>query len=169
MITPDQFYSEQERPTAAAKQRMWANVKKQMRKRKSGRRFIADRSSFFYGMAAAIILYFSGVGILATVRQSMQSAQPEAVRLDAAYQAAIEQFEKVVPQMVSSSVTPGKDAGVQSVRQEQLKMLDGAIAEMRTENTGRDISPQLQKRLRQLYSLKLKVLQEMVEQGEIEL
>ena len=56
-----------------------------------------------------------------------------------------------------------------STREDQLRSLDAAIVDLKNEVNGHDLSPLKRARLRQLYSLKLRVIQEMIEQGEIEL
>ena len=169
MIAPGEFYDRRDIPSPGAKKRMWKKIHSGIRERRRVSWFIADRKSFAYGMAASVIIYFSAVGIYSTARESIRNSQPSVIRLDAAYQSAIEQLENVMPQVVSASAPDEKSANYLSVRKEQLRKLDAAIAELKSGNTGRDISPMLQKRLRQLYSLKLSVLQEMIENGEIEL
>ena len=91
------------------------------------------------------------------------------MKLDAAYQSAIEEFERVVPQIVSIGGNNPGEINYFTIRKEQLLKIDDAIAGLRSESSGSDLSSLKQKKLRELYSMKLKVLQEMVENGEIEL
>jgi len=54
-------------------------------------------------------------------------------------------------------------------RQQQLTLINVAIANLRKETNGKDLSPLKRERLRGLYSQELRILQEMIEEGDIEL
>jgi hypothetical protein len=169
MIKPEQFYQQNDLPDKGTKARMWRNIRNATQRPAFSFLSIADKRSFIWGMAASVIMYFASVGIYTTVRQSVQNSRPQVVRLDAAYQSAIKEFENVVPQIVSNVGTNPGGASYVAVRKEQLLKIDGAITGLKMESTGADLSSLKQKKLRELYSMKLKVLQEMIENGEIEL
>ncbi len=163
----DRFYSNEDLPNGEQKRRMWRALRRGTRRRRSLLMFVPDLPSFSYGIAASVIVYFLAVGVLSTVRSSIAGAQPDAVRLDQAYQLAIEQFERVVPRVVASrSASSGPSL---EARQAELAQLNTAIAELRLATGEGDLSPLKQKRLRQLYGLKLQILQEMIENAEVEL
>ena len=160
------FYSKDELPSGEQREKMWVEVRGAV-VRKRPLVFIPDLRSFSYGIAASGLIYFSAVGLLSTVRNSITNAKPDAVKLDEAYQSAIAGFERVVPRMVASrdaSASPSLTA-----RQDELQSLNAAITELRSVAGEGDLSPLTQRRLRQLYSLKLQVLQQMIDNGEIEL
>ena len=52
------------------------------------------------------------------------------------------------------------------MKQQQLDLIDQAIRELRSNIARTDLSPVKQSRLRQLYSLKLQVLQDLLEHGD---
>lgn len=169
MITPDEFYTRGELPSTEGRERMWSSIEAEIRTRKRSLLFIPDRRSFVYGIAASILIYFTAVGVYTTVRNAIVSAQPEAIRLDEAYQSAIEQFERIVPAVTSNGPVDERRENLLTMRKEQLNKLNEAINELKRETLANDVSPLKQKRLRNLYSMKLQVLQDMIENGEIEL
>ncbi|TAK53089.1 MAG: hypothetical protein EPO24_14830 [Bacteroidetes bacterium] len=169
MIQPETFYEDNEHPGTSSKHRMWKHIQRETRTPGGSVFFIADGRSFIYGIAAAVILYFTSVGAYTTIMRSLENAKPEILRLDEAYQSAIEDFEKIVPQVAYSSATSDRERNYLEVRKEQLQKIDAAITALRKEIGGGDVSPLARKQLRQLYVLKLTVLQELVDKGEIEL
>ena len=56
-----------------------------------------------------------------------------------------------------------------AARLAQVRKIDEAIGALRSTTGDGDLSPLLQRRLRQLYSLKLQALQQLIENGEWEL
>jgi hypothetical protein len=169
MIDAGKFYTHDDLPERSAKFRMWANIKKEIQQSKYSASYVVDKRSFVWGVAASVIIYFTSVGVYTTVRQSMQNSRPQVVKFDAAYQSAINEFERVVPQTVSNSAADPNTKNFITIRKEQLSKIDEAIAGLRSESAGADLSSLKQKKLRELYGMKLKVLQEMIENGEIEL
>ncbi|MFI5252213.1 MAG: hypothetical protein ACHQQQ_07255 [Bacteroidota bacterium] len=169
MITPEKFYDKTDLPDRARKIRMWQNIRQEIHKPKFLSLYVADTRSFIWGMAAAVLIYFASVGVYTTVRQSIQNSQPQVVRLDAAYQSAIKEFENVVPIAgAGGSANPG-EVNYITLRKDQLSKIDGAITGLKSESMGADLSTLKQQKLRELYTMKLKVLQEMIENGEVEL
>lgn len=166
MISPNRFYESNDHPTEELKQQMWNAIEKGLRQRSRATMFIVDRRSFLYGVAASLVFAFTAVGLYATFQRIIDSSEPQSIRLDSAYEMAIRQFERFVP--ATASVTPVQKE-ILSTRQDQLKHLDAAILDLKKEMNGNDISPLKRARLRQLYSMKLQIIQEMIEQGEIEL
>ncbi|MBI4429008.1 MAG: hypothetical protein HY562_07800 [Ignavibacteriales bacterium] len=167
MIHPDQFYSADDYPADRQRASMWARIRREMGG-PSRFLFLADRRSFFHGMAASFLVMFAAVGVYTTARGAIEYSQPQAVKLDRAYQSAIREFERIAIQTMDGSQSElSKELSL--TRKEHLELLDKAINELKLETNSNDFSSLKRVRLRQLYSLKLKLLQEMVEQGEIEL
>lgn len=162
MISPDRFYAGDATPSEETKKRIWRNVKKELISPKWPRFLLAERRSFLLGMAASLLLYFSAVGIVSTIRDSFRKSQPSAVRLDEAYMNAIREFEQVIPHPVSAGEYV-------STRQDQLAKLNAAIATLWQDAARGDLSPLKQLRLRQLYGMKLQTLQSMIENGGVTL
>ena len=130
---------------------------------------ISDRRSFMYGMAASFVLYLAGVGAFNLIKQNVESAQPTEARLDRAYQSAIKEFESVVPSLVSRQGDEQHQQGRMQSREQQLKLVNEAIMGLRLDIERHEPSPIKSSRLRELYSLKLQILQNMIGNGEIEL
>jgi len=120
-------------------------------------------------MAAALLIFFSAAGIISTIWNAFERSQPHAVKLDAAYTTAIREFEKIVPDVIVSKTDSAGTTDLISVRRDELNNLDAAIQRLQTDAISGDLSPLRQRRLRQLYSMKLNILQEMIENGEIAL
>jgi hypothetical protein len=169
MIEPRRFYKPNDLPTPGIKKRMWREIERQTSPHRASLFFIPDRRSFAYGMAAMVLLYLATIGGVTVVRQLIESAQPSELKVDGAYQSAISAFERVMPSVVATASKTLPASGELASRQEQLRLLDDAISDLRRQTNGTDLSPLTRERLRQLYSLKLQILQHMIEQGEIEL
>jgi hypothetical protein len=130
---------------------------------------IPDQRSFLYGVATSIIIYLSSVGIYHLISGIEERSQPMVIRLDEAYMSAISGFERVMPAIATAKAQSSQSLDQINGREVQLKLLDEAIEELRREINHRDISPLKRARLRNLYSIKLQILQKMIEQGDIEL
>jgi hypothetical protein len=169
MINPERFYTSADSPTRGSKKRMWRSVEREIAPRRHAFFFVQDRRSFAYGMAAAFLLMLSSVGGITIVRQIAENAQPPVERLDRAYRSAISEFERVVPSVIAAAQQGKPTGGEFSSWQEQLRRLDGVIRELRQQMNGIDLSPLKREQLRRLYALKLQILQQMIEEGEVEL
>lgn len=165
-MNPDQFYRKEDLPTHWERRDMWNRIEARMRTRATFLS-IPDRRSFFYGIAAAFVILLSGFGLSALIGRFAVPDQPEELRFDEAYQSAIREFEEVLPAVSRSGETDrGRD--LLQVRRQQIDMLDAAIVELRSEMKRTDLSALKRSRLRQLYALKLQVLLNIIEQGEVE-
>ncbi|HEY4612601.1 MAG TPA: hypothetical protein VII11_06430 [Bacteroidota bacterium] len=169
MIDPKNVYRQDDVPTGKERQNMWRAIEQGIAPSRTPLFFIHDRRSFVYGIAAAFVLYFASLGAWQVVKQNIEDQQPAEIKVDQAYRSAIGALEQVLP-VATPMVHDTSDAsGALSARQQQLLLLDAAIAELRKETGTTDLSPVKRARLRQLYSLKLQILQQMIEHGEIEL
>lgn len=170
MISPERYYSNSDRLSPDIKKRMWRKIESEINTRRTSILLtIPDKRSFLYGMAAALLIFFSAAGIISTIWNAFERSQPHAVKLDAAYTTAIREFEKIVPDVIVSKTDSAGTTDLISVRRDELNNLDAAIQRLQTDAISGDLSPLRQRRLRQLYSMKLNILQEMIENGEIAL
>jgi hypothetical protein len=172
MIDKKIFYSNNEHPHRNAKGRMWNAIESETQPHRHIFSLIPDRRSFYFGVAATVLLYFASIGAYSTVHQIMVRSEPADIRLDAAYRSAIGELEEVVPQAVEQiKSTPNMPSLKDYVdgRMAQLADIDKAILALRAEIHDGDLSPLKQQRLRGLYTMKLQVLQEMIEKGDIQL
>ena len=165
MIKPEEFYSPSESPDSLARQRMWRVIAGQMEK---PRAFVLyDRRSFVLGVAASIVLMFAVYGVWSLARNLFENAQPEPLKVERAYVSAIREFQQVIP--VDQGADTSQASGRLQDRRAQLALLNEAIAALRNETNGRDLSPLKRARLRALYSKQLSILQHMMDEGVIEL
>lgn len=167
MISPSEFYADEDYPTRGEKSAMWGRIRGT---REGGRPSMwngFERRSFLFGMAAAIVLMFASVGVYTTIQNAIQISQPAVIQIDRAYRSAIDEFERIAVRYDAQADDDLTTAGLAASRQEQLEILETAISALRSETNSGDISPLVRSRLRELYSKKLALLQIMVEQGEI--
>jgi len=167
MITPQQFYGANDLPDGKTSKRIWRGITREIAPHHGLFFFVEDRRSFAYGFGAALLFYLASVGAFQVARDAIEGSQPAVVKIDRAYQSAIDQFERVVPAVIVHAPQTPQATDQLSSRTEQLHLIDGAIRELRQQTNGNDISPITRERLRQLYSAKLQILQQMIEQGEI--
>lgn len=163
-MNPEQFYRGDDNPTRSTKQRIWRSIDGVLQPRRV-LFSISDTRSFAYGIAASFLLLLSGYGLYHMVDRFTAGDRPVELRFDAAYQSAIQEFERVLPVATGPS---HNDPGLElfEARLQQIRLIDAAIKELRTDIARTDLSPVTQARLRQLYGLKLRALLEIIEQGE---
>lgn len=167
-MKPEEYYQPNDLPDTMTKSKIWHAIEKEIIPHRFSLFMITDKRSFVYGMAAALVLYLSSVGTFTLIKQFIENGQPSVVQVDKAYQSAIYEFEKVMPRATSLVHSP-QNSGALLARKDQLKLLDTAINDLKSETSNIDVSPLKRTKLRQLYSLKLQILQQMIENGEIEL
>ena len=167
MIDPKQFYSKDELPDAMTKQRMWKSISMLLFPVKNTTVFMFDRKSFVYGMAASFILMFTCIGVYSTVRQFIENSQPNEIKADKAYQTAINEFEHLL-YSTNTSTVQSQNNDLASVRKNQLRYLNEAIDKLKQDMNSHDLSPLKRQRLFELYTMKLTLLQNIIQQGEIE-
>lgn len=168
MIDPKEFYTKNYHPSSDTKGKMWKSISRRLFPSVITRTITFDRKSFVYGMAASFILMFTSIGIYSSFKQIVEVAQPQEIRADKAYQSAIHEFENVVLSKGFDGSAPGKNA-YHTLQNKQLLLLNDAINELRQETNSHDLSPLKRQRLHELYNMKLSLLQEMIQQGELKL
>jgi hypothetical protein len=169
MIRPEKYYSKLDIPDRKTQNKMWNEIQKGIHPAKRTHFMIPDRRSFLYGIAASILIYLSSVGIYHLISDFIERSQPPVVRIDNAYSSAIMEFERVIPIATPAVTQSQQSLGRKKIWEEQLRLLDNAIKELRIEINHNDLSLLKQARLRSLYSMKLQIFQKMIEQGDIEL
>lgn len=166
MIDPKNYYDHHDGPTEPRKKTMWNHIEREITPGRSPMLIIADRRSFYFGIAAAVILYCAGIGVFHVVSNAFQQSRPDVMKVDRAVQTAITALEQAMPAVLTTVREEPVRERLNS-RFAQLKMIDAAIVEAQQESNSADLSPMSRSTLRELYSLKLKILQQMIEQGEI--
>lgn len=163
-MNPDQFYRDDDHPARSTKQRIWRSIESVLQPRQP-LLSISDTRSFAFGIAASFLLLFSGYGVYHMVERVVAGDRPAELQFDAAYQSAIQEFERVLP-VASGPSADDPEKELLEARLQQIRLIDAAIKELRTDIARTDLSPVTQSRLRQLYGLKLRALLEIIEQGE---
>ncbi len=169
MIEKEKFYNQQDYPDSGTKNRIWKNIEKNIKTERQKFFIIGDMPSFYYGMAATIILFFVFYGVFSFGRNFIYQSKPEEIKLNSAYQSAIKEFENVMPAVASTEISFNNEKSYLNIKMEQLRQIDNAIKELRGEMKNNDLTPLKQLSLRQLYISKMKILIDIIEQGEIKL
>jgi hypothetical protein len=169
MIRPEDFYTSDDSPRRRNIAGIWRRIQRQASPLKPDTWFVSDGRSFMFGMASTIVVGLALVGAWTLARQTFENGQPQPIRLEQAYVSAINEFEHVLPFVTAklSQIPHSKEELTQ--RSQQLSLVDAAIVQLRLQTNGSDMSPLIRVRLRQLYAMKLQILQQMIEKGEIEL
>jgi hypothetical protein len=166
MIRKEDFYTRRDIPRPRTMNAMWLAIRRLASPLRSDPWIVRDRRSFVYGMAATLILGLALVGAWTIARQAFENSRPEPLRQEQAYLSAIQEFERVLPSVsVRRSLLP-RVRGQLTQRDEQLKQVDAAIADLRRQTNGTDLSPLKRERLLDLYSMKLRILQQMITEEE---
>lgn len=172
MIDPEEFYQRSDNPSPDSRRRMWHAIEGRIGLR-SAPLLVLERRSFILGMAASVVILLAGLGAVSGVGRLIDNARPESVRVDRVYTSAISQFEDLTERLTPASAIQETAPALQSrrdrflSRQEELQSLDSGIEQLRADVRAGELSPVSRAQLRDLYSRKLIVLLDMIEQGEI--
>ena len=169
MIDKSKFYSDDDSPTKKQHKEIWNGIIRNINPRKKAFFHISDMRSFYYGIAASFVFIFASIGVYTTAKNVLCNMKPEEVKLDNAHQSAIHEFQKVVPLFELASQKSENVKAFVNLKEEQLRFIDENISIIKGETRTTDLSPLKQLRLRQLYAAKLKVLQEIIDKGEIDI
>lgn len=167
MIEKEKYYQTNELPDAETRRQIWKNIEKNIKPARATFLNIQDSRSFYFGMAASVVLIFFVIGFYTSAKALLYEFKPEEIKLNTAYQSAINEFEKVVPSVVSNIPTTSIKRSVVASKMEELNYINNAIEELRKENLNHDLSPLKQMSLRQLYINKLQTLQDILMQGDV--
>ena len=169
MMDKSKFYSNDDSPTKKQQKEIWNGINRNINPRKKAFFHISDMRSFYYGVAASFVFIFASIGVYTTAKNVLYNMKPEEVKLDNAYQSAIHEFQKVVPSFEFASQKSENVKSFVNMKEEQLRFIDENISLIKSETGTTDLSPLKQIHLRQLYAAKLKVLQEIIDKGEIDI
>ena len=161
MINPKEYYQE-DIPGSESKKRMWKNIKNEIKPVHNYSGYLFDRKSFILGLGAAFVLLFAVIGMYTVVNQLMYRNTPPNLKLNSAYLSAIKQIETTLPRGNKNTGSVEVDEYIE-IQKEELKEIDDAINSFRNEYPEHDYSKIKQDRLRQLYKLKLEVLEKIIE------
>ena len=161
----ENFYTDDDTPSLETKKRMWSGIQDSLPNKKVTVLSV-DRRSFIYGMVASFITIFCCVGAYSTYKQVFSRSDNGSVKAEKAYQVAIKEFERAVPATDEHNTVSRE---ILEERKKHIALIDEEIANVHQEFSSPDQADIKQTKLRRLYRMKLSILLNMVENGEMEL
>lgn len=156
------FYSDQELPTVHQKQQMWESIEQNL----SPLRKVIPLfhwKSFWIGNAAAILLFFAGIGVSNTIQNFSGSTTDEQVYETLAI--ATHQLQELTPLLIKQANEPNQLALKSTAS--AITEIDKLIEEMKTDIQINGSSPAKETGLKRLYATKLEFYKEiLLNQGE---
>ena len=156
------FYGDDYSIPFRTKSRMWRNIKRELRPERKSILSVIEFRSFAFGMAAAVILFFTVVGVKTTLSGYIESKKPVTQKINNVYSETIDRFEKTLPIVSVDGSSSIKDQRLIPVKMEELRTIDEAITIFKDDMGKNDNSPVKQTKLRELYKMKLQILNELL-------
>ncbi len=161
MIRRTEFYKEEDRITRVQKSRIWQAVHFQLFSGDLKSHFNFEWRNYTLGMATSVILFLAGIGVWTLIGDSRINAESELSLLNSTYSQAIYKLEKIAARKLSNSNVKNLDELLQA-KSERLNSVSNAISEIKTNKELREFETIKEKRLRQLYLMKLEILDEII-------
>lgn len=162
----DNFYDKKDIPKNYQKRRIWNNVARELIKDYSDKRKYIEWRSFALGLAAAVILFFTSIGIYTVVNSISEKQKPHIVHLTEAYKTTVSKLENMIPENIKSGQTVNIDDEILP-KKERLTYVNEAINDLQNEYNKNDYSRLKLERLYSLYKMKLEILEEIIAMEEI--
>ncbi len=162
MKNKKKFYGDDYSIPFRTKSRIWRNVKRDLRPERKSLLSVIEFRSFAIGMAAAVILFFTVVGVETTLSGYIESKRPVTQKINNVYSETIDRFEKTLPIVSVDASASTKDQRLIPVKMEELRTIDEAIKIFKDDQGKNDNSPLKQTKLRELYKMKLQLLNELL-------
>lgn len=163
MIDKKDFYGQNDYPLKPEKQKMWRRISKELKSESKKLLGDIELRSFIFGLAAAVIAFFTLTGVYTTIKNLSDEKLPDQVKINNVYKKVVADFEKALPIASDKTNRTVKVDDWISSRHEEMKNINTAITEISNDLQQKDFSPLKQKRLRELYRLKLKIIDEIIE------
>lgn len=145
---------------------IWENIKPEIPEKKITLILIRDKTSFYYGIAASIIVFLAFNGLYQFVLDLNWNSKQDIQKAQIMYHEAVSRLEEI-PVLVSENRGENSSGYIES-RQKGLKLIDQRINELQNDIAKNPISSELQfDELRKLYSKKIDIIQQMLQKGEI--
>lgn len=153
-------------PTNVELKSIWNNIEPEIPKKKTTLILIRDKTSFYYGVAASIIIFFAVNGLYQFILDLNWNSKQDIQKAQIMYHEAVSRLEEI-PVLVSGNKEENNSGYIES-RRKGLKLIDQRINELQNDITKTPISSDLQfDELRKLYSKKIDLIQQMLQKGEI--
>ncbi|MCF8242379.1 MAG: hypothetical protein K9J16_13425 [Melioribacteraceae bacterium] len=160
MIDPQKFYKDDQNIPSKKRREIWRNISNRLPKGESSINSFIHKQSFALGFAFSLLLILSAIGLYSVIN-SINISKGENEIINNTYSAAINEFERSLPIILSSKNMSMETSQILEARKEQLDFIDSAIDEMRSESP--NYIEEKQKRLRDLYRMKLKIIDNIIE------
>lgn len=165
MIDEKEFYDKKDTLGSFKKRRMWTRIKNELSDADSGDINYIHWRSFSFGIAAAVILFFTSVGIYTVINTMADNQKPQIVQLTEAYKSTVTRLENILPEKIKESRTVDIDEKLLP-KKEKLIYVNEAINELQSEYNKNDYSKLKLERLYSLYKMKLEILEEIIAMEE---
>ena len=166
MIREKDFYEKNDMPGSFRKRRMWNKISGELFSRNSSDNKFIEWRSFSYGLAAALILFFTSVGIYTVVNTISENQKPQIVQVTEAYRNTVARLENILPENIKAGQPVDIDEQLLP-KKEKLLFVNEAISELQNEYDKNDYSKLKLERLYSLYKIKLGILEEIIAMEEI--
>jgi hypothetical protein len=166
MIDANEFYGKKNIPGSFKKRRMWNKIKNELSRVNSREINNIDWKSFSFGIAAALILFFTSVGIYTVINAIAERQKPQIVQLTEAYKNTVTRLENILPEKIKTNRPVDIDEKI-IPKKEKLVYVNEAISELQGEYNKYDYSKLKLERLYSLYKMKLEILEEIIAMEEM--
>ena len=163
MISPDQFYSEEDNPLSNQKEKVWKKINSEFKSKSLFEGL--DFRSYSFGIATAVIIFFAVIGLISIVDYLDETREPEIVKLNETYSHALAKLEELTKTKKNYTRETNLDE-LMAVKKENLRGIDRAIIETNLNDGDDDISYLRQLHLLELYRIKLKLIEDIIIMGE---
>lgn len=164
-IKPEDFYDNTDYPAPGAKERVWQEIVPHVRTESRGFNFFEVRS-FAFGFAAAVISFFFLTGVYFTAQKLLSREKPQNIILSETYSKAVDNFERALPVVIEKSDKETIVDELITVKREELDTLSFAIKSLKNELGSEHTSDIKYQRLVNLYRMKLKIIDSILELEE---
>jgi hypothetical protein len=155
------FYLEQDFPTKEEKIELWESISMGVHPNQFHKKRPIDWRSFWMGSVAALIVFFSFIGLFTTVKSLRAPTNLSGYQIDEAYEEALTNLQMLSPKLVAHE-TGVNSQNVISVQQENLEEIDTMIEEIRTDMLINGVSDIKRRQLKRLYAMKLQIVKELL-------
>lgn len=165
MIDKNKFYNEKDFLNENKKEIIWNKISNEINAG-TKRNFHFEWRSFLIGAAAAVFLLFASIGIKTVIENQIFHSEPEYVKLDRSIREAANKFEKFIP--AGREIEYGSVAvdDFISSRKEKLENVNYGITELQKDLGGVRYSQIKYRKLRELYLMKLNIIEEIIKMEE---
>eukprot|EP00039_Didymoeca_costata_P022078 m.346075 g.346075 ORF g.346075 m.346075 type:complete len:165 (+) comp28073_c0_seq1:529-1023(+) len=154
----EKFYSENDIPSTQQKELMWKNIEVNIPLKKKAA-VLFHWKSFLIGNAAAVLLIFSGIGIISTYNNLFDSSSTEE-QVYATLNTATKQLQNLTPLLIQQASEQNKNS-IESTA-EAIDEIDKLINEIKTDIINNGSSPAKETSLKRLYATKLDFYKEIL-------